>query len=265
MNVNFAKYQATGNDFILIDDRIIHFPVHDNNLIQKLCHRRYGIGADGLILLQKKDGYDFGMMYFNSDGKESTMCGNGGRSIVHFAYYKGIVGQQCTFLAADGKHEGRVDDPWITISMKDVEKIITHEKDAYILDTGSPHYVLFCADATQEDLIKIAKAIRYSDTFAQQGINVNLVSVIKEGHLFVRTYERGVEDETLSCGTGVVAATLAYSYRTPLGANEINIDTRGGKLKVSFEYDTENKRYQNIMLSGPVEKVFEGNIEINSV
>jgi diaminopimelate epimerase len=256
--IPFSKYQGAGNDFILLDNRSsIWLRWEDTERIRLMCDRRFGIGADGLILLQNRDGYDFEMIYFNADGREGTMCGNGGRCIVAFARQLGIANTACRFLAIDGEHEALADtNDWISLKMSDVHSVEQGE-DHYILNTGSPHYVVFVQDLTDIDVVETGQAIRYSDRFRKEGINVNFVEKKQEG-LEVATYERGVEDETLSCGTGVTACALAFYLERPAeGRQETPITTKGGSLKVKFTPDN-NGGFTDIWLCGPATYVFEG-------
>lgn len=260
MKVKFYKYQGTGNDFIMIDNRHYGIKRTDTNMIERLCHRRFGIGADGLILLQEKDGYDFEMVYFNSDGNESSMCGNGGRCIIQFAKDIGVIRDKCSFWAIDGHHEGSIDKAGIvTLKMKDVDAVEQNNGD-YILNTGSPHYVQFKGEIEQLNICGEARKIRYNERFAQEGINVNFVQQIDANHIAVRTYERGVEDETYSCGTGVVASSIAHYLKSNKSSQHISIDVQGGKLQVSFE--VEDDTFKNVFLIGPAVAVFEGEVEI---
>ena len=257
----FTKYQGTGNDFIMIDHRGEKWLDHeDREMINKLCDRRFGIGADGLILLEEEEGYDFKMVYFNADGNQSTMCGNGGRCVVAFANSLGLIGDSCSFLAIDGIHLGRIVGEEIQIQMIDVEEAICNGSD-YVLDTGSPHFVRFVSDAAELDIISEGKGIRYSEAFKEDGINVNFVSKVGDG-ILVATYERGVEDETLSCGTGVTAAALSYAMYANLhsGDYEIPIRSKGGNLKVSFAYNKEEQSFANVWLIGQAKAVFNGEI-----
>ncbi len=258
MELHFHKYQGTGNDFIIIDNR-------DNSInlsseqIKQLCHRRFGIGADGLMLLNTKQGFDFEMKYYNADGNESSMCGNGGRCIVKFAYAAGIIKSKYSFSAIDGTHEATIQPTgWVNLMMQDVKEI-TPYGDAFILDTGSPHYVKAASNVKEIDIYKEGKAIRYSDYFKEQGINVNFVQP-GDKEIYVRTYERGVEDETLSCGTGVTAAALVFAYNHN-GFNHIEVQTPGGHLAVEFT-KLENGGFTNICLCGPAEAVFQGSLPI---
>lgn len=259
MTVKFYKYQGTGNDFIMIDNRQLQLSAN-TEMIRLLCHRKFGIGADGLIYLQQKEGYDFEMVYFNSDGNESTMCGNGGRCLIRFAHDLGLIGNKCLFMAIDGEHEGEIlPDGTVSLKMKDVEAIENSNGD-FVLNTGSPHYVQFVNQADSINIIPQAHAIRYNERFAANGINVNFAEKKSMNELFVRTYERGVEDETLSCGTGVVASALSLAYKSGLSLNEVSITTPGGKLSVAFS--AFGKGYNNIYLKGPAQQVFEGEIDI---
>jgi diaminopimelate epimerase len=232
---SFKKYQGTGNDFILVDHRVHLWIDHkDQETIAQLCDRRFGIGADGLILLEESNQYDFKMVYFNSDGKTSSMCGNGGRCIVAFANELGIKKDEYTFEAIDGLHKAKIDGNEIQLEMNDVSEILCNGSD-YILDTGSPHFVRFIKKLEVADIVKTGKNIRFSPAFAQDGINVNLAEVNGNG-MSILTYERGVEDETLSCGTGVTAAALSFAVHLGLasGNHEVPIKARGGSLKVRF-------------------------------
>ena len=258
MRIPFDKYQSTGNDFIMIDQRDdVFLTRNDTERIEKLCDRRFGIGADGLILLENADDVDFEMIYFNADGRESTLCGNGGRSIVKFAQSLGIIHDKCEFLAIDGVHHAIINDIGdVELQMNSVNNIKRNETH-YILDTGSPHYVKFCDDIKQVSLPKNGAEIRYSDQFKREGINVNFVQKGQE-EILVRTYERGVEDETLSCGTGVTAAALAscLNFDDVPKQGTMNILTKGGKLQV--KYEEVDGSFKNIWLCGPAQKVFKG-------
>jgi diaminopimelate epimerase len=260
MKLNFYKYQGTGNDFILADNRKNEISLTTEQ-IQKLCDRRFGIGADGLMLLQEKTGYDFEMKYYNADGKEGSMCGNGGRCMIKFVYHLGIHREKYKFLAVDGTHEAEIDmDGIISLKMKDVKTIKKFHND-FILDTGSPHYVKLVPDVMNVDVYKKGYEIRHSKEFMEEGINVNFVQQTDEADkIIVRTYERGVEDETLSCGTGVTAAALVC-YHNENGFNEVEIKTPGGNLTVEFDR-VDDDSFENIWLCGPAEKVFEGIFEI---
>lgn len=262
LKLGFFKYHGTGNDFILVDNRDGSFNP-GQELIAGLCHRRFGIGADGLITLDLADGYDFGMKYYNSDGQESTMCGNGGRCIVAFADFLSFIPGNCKFLAADGSHTGSVLSKnggvyRVKLSMNDVTDYKKLDDD-FILDTGSPHLVRFVPVCEEVDVVKEGKRIRYHEMFRPGGINVNFVEE-KGNELFVRTYERGVEDETLSCGTGVTASALAFAVKNGLVGGIIPIITRGGRLSLHFERRNEN--YSGIYLEGPALMVYQGSVII---
>jgi len=256
MLIEFYKYQGTGNDFIMIDDRKEEFDANDSELIAVLCERRMGIGADGLILLRNHDTHDFEMIYFNSDGKQSTMCGNGGRCIVSFAEMLEIIDNETTFMAVDGAHKGQFLGDTISLQMNDVESI-DGVGDGLVLDTGSPHYIEMVDDLNYMNVVKEGRKIRNSTPFKKEGINVNFVQDSSELH--IRTYERGVEDETLSCGTGVVATALAMHYANCIEECLINVNTKGGELTVSFE--EFNGGYRNIWLSGEASMVYAGEFE----
>lgn len=262
MSITFHKYQGTGNDFVIIDHRGKKIIDHENaKLITFLCDRRFGIGADGLILLENSDDHDFRMVYFNADGKQSTMCGNGGRCLVQFAHSLGIFKNQTTFEAIDGLHEAKInEDSTISLQMSDVNKIIPLNNNTYELNTGSPHYVAFC-DNLPEDIKTEGAKIRYSDRYASDGINVNFVQPSADV-IQVATYERGVEDETYSCGTGVTAAAIAYAIQNHVkGEVTIQIKTKGGPLSVSLVRINDSD-FKNIWLKGPAVAVFTGQIDV---
>lgn len=258
--IPFYKYQGTGNDFVMIDQREKKYiQKKDTALINKICDRRFGIGADGLILLENRKGYDFQMIYFNADGRESSMCGNGGRCIAAFANHLGIVNSKCHFLAIDGPHKAIIKkDSWVELKMSDVKNIEIGE-DYFLMNTGSPHYIVFVEDIDDINVFENGQAIRYSKRFKKEGVNVNFVEQTKD-KIIVATYERGVEDETLSCGTGVTAAAIAHFLKNPNRRKKQNIpiSSKGGDLAVRFEPIGKNGA-GNIWLCGKGEKVFEGN------
>ncbi|WP_300603422.1 diaminopimelate epimerase [Niabella sp.] len=262
MNMIFYKYQGTGNDFILVDNREGAYSGLTEEQIKNLCDRRFGIGADGFMLLNEKEGYDFQMVYFNADGREGSMCGNGGRCIVQFAHDRGIRKATYHFIATDGPHDATIEDGEIALKMKDVEGIQEYKTDS-VLNTGSPHYVQLEPDVMQLDVFKEGKKIRYSKDFAEEGINVNFVQVKEPDTLIVRTYERGVENETYSCGTGVTAAALVFHHNDN-GFNVVNIETLGGKLTVRYRREPDGA-FNNIWLKGPAIKVFEGSISTGAL
>ncbi len=260
MEIVFYKYQGTGNDFVLFDNRDGNLPELDVHAIKKLCDRRFGIGADGLIILATKEGYDFEMIYYNSDGNPSSMCGNGGRCMVRFAYDLGMHKNSYSFLAVDGAHEASIDlDNTIRLKMQDVNDFEEHPGYA-ILNTGSPHYIKFARGVRHLDVKNEGHEIRYSKAFEEKGVNVNFVEVTGPYSIYVRTYERGVEDETLSCGTGVTAAALASAHNER-GFNEVQVITNGGKLSVEFN-KTDDKSFSDIYLCGPANFVFKGKVKI---
>lgn len=258
MTYTFYKYQGTGNDFVLIDNRQHVVNKNDTKLIKFLCDRRFGIGADGLILLENHDSLDYKMVYFNSDGNESTMCGNGGRCLASFASQLGIIKDQGAFQAIDGNHKVRIEGELVKLQMQDVENIERHGSHIF-LNTGSPHHVQFESDLENLDIKKEGAKIRYGKPYNEEGANVNFVRKIDEDVFAIRTYERGVESETLSCGTGVTAAALAMNYNGDTAKNLITLKTEGGDLQVSFE--RVNGSYKNIWLIGPAKLVFKGTIE----
>jgi diaminopimelate epimerase len=259
MEHTFYKYQGTGNDFILLDNRKGDIVIGDSKVIKKLCDRRFGIGADGLILLQEKTGYDFEMIYYNSDGNQSTMCGNGGRCMVQFAYDLGMHKSSFHFMAIDGEHVGAIEDKIVRLKMNDVHKVESHHSH-FILNTGSPHYIK-CENAIKYlDVAKEGAEIRYSKEFEPNGINVNFVESTGPYNIFVRTYERGVEAETLSCGTGVTAAALVSAHNDK-GFNQVQVRTLGGELSVEF-YKNTDEYFTEIYLCGAAKFVFKGTINL---
>lgn len=259
MKIHFYKYQGTGNDFVMIDNRTQFFPKNNHSLIRKLCDRRFGIGADGLILLENANDVDFKMVYFNADGTEGSMCGNGGRCLVAFANQLGIIDSKATFNAVDGLHHAKFNNGIVSLQMIDVAKIRTHDKH-FFLDTGSPHHIEIVDKVNQVDVKKKGSKIRNGGPYFDEGTNVNFVEIVDDHSIKVRTYERGVEDETLSCGTGVTAAAIATFNARITTAKKIDIEALGGKLSVSFE--KENETYKNIFLTGPATFVFKATIQI---
>ncbi|WP_162127336.1 diaminopimelate epimerase [Flavobacterium phycosphaerae] len=258
MKINFTKYQGTGNDFVMIDNRQNIFPKKDTQLIEKLCDRRFGIGADGLILLENDSKTDFRMVYYNSDGKESSMCGNGGRCLVAFAKSLNAIGDETDFIATDGLHHASIiSDGTISLQMKDVLEVKI-ESDYVFLNTGSPHHVMMIDDLKTFDVKTNGARIRYSDLYGKAGSNVNFVKQLGDNHFALRTYERGVEDETLSCGTGATATAIAMHALGKTKSHHIMLDVEGGKLEVSFV--KEGDTYTNVFLKGPATFVFEGEI-----
>lgn len=257
--LSFYKYQGTGNDFVMIDNRDLHFPHHNTQWIEFLCNRRMGIGADGLILIEHSAISDFKMVYFNSDGKQSTMCGNGGRCIVAFAKQLNIIDNKCTFEAVDGIHHATIENDMVSLQMADVTHIEVLENGAF-LNTGSPHHVKIVENAEDTPVYRDGKNIRNSPKYSSiGGTNVNFVEILSEATYKVRTYERGVEDETLSCGTGVTAVAIAMHHLGKTNQTEVQLQVLGGKLRVSF-VPTENG-YEKIFLKGAATFVFHGNIK----
>ncbi len=260
MQLEFYKYQGTGNDFVMIDNRSNTFPKENTKLVARLCDRRFGIGADGLILLDNDTDSDFRMVYYNSDGNLSSMCGNGGRCLVAFAKQLNVIQNQTTFIATDGLHHATVaDDGIVSLQMIDVAEI-KNTPDYSFLNTGSPHHVQLVADLEHYSVKENGAAIRYGALYGQQGSNINFVKKIDETTFSLRTYERGVEDETLACGTGATAVAIAMNATGQTNSNVINLNVEGGKLAVSF--DKVDDKYTNVFLKGPAEFVFKGTIEI---
>lgn len=259
MELNFFKYQGAGNDFVLIDDRLNTFQKDNNELVAFLCDRNFGIGADGLMLLKEHADYDFEMVYYNADGQEGSLCGNGGRCIVAFAHYLALFDKKCTFLACDGPHEAEVlPNKWVSLKMSPLHEI-EQNKDFSFLNTGSPHYVKEVLNLHDLDVFAEGKKVRFNERFNMEGTNVNFVE-LKSDALYVRTYERGVENETLACGTGVTAAVLALHKKEKIKQNSFDVKALGGNLKVVFE--CKEGLYDPIYLQGPAEFVFKGQIDV---
>ena len=260
MTISFYKYQGTGNDFIILDNRQHDYNHLTTEQIRLLCDRKFGIGADGLMLMNLKDGYDFEMKYFNADGHPSSMCGNGGRCMIRFALDRGIHKYTYRFLAVDGDHEAEIDNhDLIRLKMNNVS-FVEHHQDYFVLNTGSPHFVKYANNLMEVDVVETGRMIRNSKPFAEEGINVNFVENINDDSIFVRTYERGVEDETLSCGTGVTAAAI-ISAHNERGFNRIRVKTIGGELGVEFN-KIDDQHYENVWLCGPAVFVFKGEIDV---
>lgn len=259
MEIHFHKYQGAGNDFIMVDNRSLVFPKNNIELIHKLCDRRFGIGADGLILLEPSEKQDFTMVYFNADGKEGSMCGNGGRCIVAFAKKLQIIKNETTFEAADGLHSAKIENDLVNLQMADVENIEIYDTHTF-LNTGSPHHVSFCDAISNLNVAEMGSKIRYGAPYFEEGTNVNFVEQISGNSFKVRTYERGVEDETLACGTGVTAVAIAANKTNKTSEEKIYIEVLGGKLEVSFK--KEGNSYKNVFLKGPAQFVFIGKITV---
>ncbi len=261
-NLTFYKYQGTGNDFVMIDNRSGFFPKANVKLISYLCNRRFGIGGDGLILLENDATANFKMVYYNADGNESTMCGNGGRCIVAFAHFLEIFKKETTFNAIDGLHHATINDSGIVaLQMIDVAKAtIKKEAGFTFLFTGSPHHVQVVEGLKDFDVFENGKNIRYSELYAPGGTNVNFVERLTDDTFKIRTYERGVEDETLSCGTGATAVAIAMNFLGEAVGDKINIQVEGGEVQVTF--DQNNEKYYNVMLTGLAKQVFKGELSV---
>lgn len=261
MEITFCKYEGTGNDFVMIDNRLGWFPKSDTKLVAHLCDRRFGIGGDGLILLENDLNTDFKMIYYNSDGNESSMCGNGGRCIVAFAKKMNVISNETTFIATDGFHYATIDEHNnVALQMKNVDTIAIN-KDSLFLDTGSPHHVTQVVDLDDFDVKLEGSKIRYSERYGIKGTNVNFVEKVEADFYAIRTYERGVEDETLSCGTGATAVALAMRTINDTLSNNIKIKVQGGLLEVSFK--CIEGQFSDIFLKGPATFVFEGKMKLN--
>lgn len=257
MKQKFYKYQGTGNDFVMIDNRQQKFDKNNTKFIAHLCDRRFGIGGDGLILLENHYEYDFKMVYYNADGNESTMCGNGGRCLVAFAKHLGIISNKASFQAIDGRHNAEIYGDIVKLQMQDVTAI-DKKSNHIFLDTGSPHHVQFEESISNFDIKTKGAAIRCGAPYNEEGTNVNFVKKLSDTSFRLRTYERGVEDETLSCGTGATAVAIAMHVLNETTSHEVDLKVQGGALKVSF--DVEGGIYKNVWLMGPANFVFEGEI-----
>lgn len=257
MKATFYKYQGTGNDFVIFDNRENFFPKKNQALVKKLCDRHFGIGADGLILLENDAAADFKMVYFNADGNESTMCGNGGRCIVAFAKKLNIISEKTVFNAIDGLHNAEIKENIVSLQMIDVHEFDLGKNFSFV-NTGSPHHVQLVENL--DDFLVVIAGRKLRHTYGEEGANINFTEQIDEDHFKVRTYERGVEDETLACGTGVTATAIAMHKTKKTNKNKIKLSVVGGQLQVSF--DENDGVYTNVVLSGPADFVFDGQITI---
>ena len=258
MKISFDKYQGCGNDFIIINNLSNTFPNISVDLIKNLCDRNFGIGADGLILINESKKEPFEMVYYNADGNVSSMCGNGGRCAIHYCNQKSIIKNKSNFLAFDGLHFGEVFDDYIKISMQNVEGYKLINDDIFI-DSGSPHLVKILKNISEINILKTSRDIQKLQEFKFEGVNVNYVTIVDNETIQIRTYERGVEDETLSCGTGAVAAALSFCILSNPNLEKVSVKTRGGDLFVDFKNEKNN--FYDIYLSGKVKKVFSGEID----
>lgn len=256
MNLTFYKYQGTGNDFVMIDNRTKIFPKENTDIISHLADRHFGVGADGIILIENDENFDFKMIYFNADGSE-TFCGNGGRCAVAFAKYLEIIDTETTFIAFDGEHFASIKDGIISLKMINVDEIKVNENSVFVY-TGTQHHVELVDDLNEYPVFENGKKIRYY--YKNPGSNVNFVQQIDDTTFRVRTYEKGVEDETLACGTGVTAVAIAMHKTNKTNSNLISLPVEGGNLEVSFT--EENGNYKNVFLKGPAKFVFKGNITV---
>jgi diaminopimelate epimerase len=274
MKLSFSKYHGSGNDFVIIDNRPNKFKYRGflkQAIIAGICHRQYGIGADGMILLQSERKADFRMEYYNSDGKEGSLCGNGSRCVVAFAHQSGIIKEkQATFMAVDGLHKAAITDISqnkyeVSVQLNDATAPKIIKPGEYFIDTGSPHLVIFNEHLWKIDVNQAGREIRNSSPWAVDGVNVNFAKIIDSQTVAVRTYERGVERETLSCGTGAVAAAISswYYNKKKQAITGYRINTNGGKLEATFNPPANDKEgFKNLWLHGQAQFVFEGVIKI---
>ena len=260
MEIKFYKYHGTGNDFIILDNRKQIFDANDKYLISAMCDRHFGIGADGLILLENSEKHDFAMRYFNADGLEGSMCGNGGRCIVSFAKLLKLIKNKASFEAIDGIHQASITPESISLKMSDVTTIEQHDTH-YFVDTGSPHHVSMVKGIESFPVFDKGREIRYAAPYYDKGANVNFVEKLDKNSFRIRTYERGVENETLSCGTGVTATAIAMYTKGETKSKKVYLETLGGQLEVSFNKSKES--FNNIFLKGPTKLVFEGEYYIS--
>jgi len=258
MTFEFHKYQGTGNDFVIIDNRQLYFPKDDTKIVKAICDRKFGVGADGLILLENHEEVDFLMVYYNADGRPSSMCGNGGRCIVAFAKALGIINEETEFEAIDGLHSAFIKEGKVHLKMKDVAEI-REDSDYLFLDTGSPHHIQITEKVSEVNVKEEGSRIRYSGLYGTAGSNINFVEKKNDNAFAVRTYERGVEDETLSCGTGVTAVALAMYHTGQTTTRTVQLEVEGGVLEVTFQVDDYG--YNDIYLIGPAVHVFKGQWE----
>ena len=254
--IHFHKYQGTGNDFVMIDNRELVFDRNDLESVSRLCDRRFGIGADGVILIEHDQEVDFEMVYFNPDGSQS-LCGNGSRCAVMYANSLGIIEDTTTFKAIDGVHEAQIEGDQVHLLMHDVSEYEQQGTD-HVIDTGSPHYIRYVSEVDALDVVEEGRQIRYSEQYKAEGINVNFIDRTDDNSAKIRTYERGVENETFSCGTGCTAAALSLALN---GAESpVSLKAVGGNLQVAFEKQEDT--FKNVYLIGPAQKVFEGTFEL---
>ena len=259
MEFEFEKYHGTGNDFILINDNSEKFPITDFNKIKFLCDRKFGIGSDGLIVLRKHEKFDFEMFYFNSDGVEGSLCGNGSRCAIAYGINNGFLNDNVVFKAIDGVHYAKAESNNIfSMSFKDL-KSIERNRNSSFLNTGSPHHVELVQNLDNINVKERGSLIRHGTKYKKEGVNVNFIEIIGVNKIKLRTYERGVEDETLSCGTGAVASSIAAHFLKLIKVDKIKVQTLGGTLEVKFKFDSD--LYKDICLKGPAKKVFSGKIK----
>lgn len=260
MKIEFYKYQGTGNDFVILENRTGKYDEITPAQVKQICNRRFGVGADGLMLLNPHAKLDFEMIYYNADGNPGSMCGNGGRCMVKFAKDQGMYKVTYRFMAVDGAHEADIDMHGIVrLKMQDVNSVELHSGYA-LLNTGSPHMVRYASNVADIDVLESGSEIRYSKNFEKEGINVNFAESLERDGIFVRTYERGVEDETMSCGTGVTASALMFAHNAK-GFNRVEVKTPGGHLSVEYTKN-DDEHFENIWLCGPAELVFKGEVKV---
>ena len=259
MKIKFSKYNGAGNDFIIIDNRNDNIN-YNSSLIKNICDRNFGIGGDGLIIIKNSISSDFEILHYTSDGNLGSLCGNGSRCAIAFAYQNNIIDKNTVFEAFDGVHEAEIiSDGLIKMEMKINSDIIQNKYGTW-LDTGSPHLVIEKENTDKLDVNLEGSLIRYNDHYKREGVNVNFVEKLSNETFKIRTYERGVENETLACGTGSTASAICMNYLGKSNSNIITMKCQGGDLKVQF--NSKDKDFTNISITGPANLVFEGQIDI---
>ncbi|MCE5283952.1 MAG: diaminopimelate epimerase [Deltaproteobacteria bacterium] len=265
--IDFFKMSGSGNDFIIIDNRDGSLGVRDVvAFVRKVCQRKVSVGADGLFLIEKSDRVDFKWRFFNADGSQAAMCGNGGRCVARFAFLNGIAGERMSFETGAGIIDAEVKGDVVKIRLTDPHSLVLDERlrignlelIVHRLDTGVPHVVHFLHDLEGFDVVDTGRAIRYHEAYRPAGTNANFVAVLDANTLQVRTYERGVEDETLACGTGSVAAALIAARKGLVSAPVEVVVRSGERLRIYFE--ATEKGFEKVYLEGKAKVVYQGKL-----
>ncbi|MCK5118774.1 MAG: diaminopimelate epimerase [Candidatus Latescibacteria bacterium] len=263
-SLKFTKMSGAGNDFVVFDNRDGGIPEERAELVRRVCARRVGVGADGALFVEQSEASDFRMRYYNADGGEAEMCGNGGRCISRYAYLNGMVGEKMAFETMAGRYRAEIVGELVRLEMvppKDIRlqfeiNVDGYERTINFIHTGVPHVVVFSDRIDDIDVPQMGRKIREHEKFAPAGANANFVQVVDRGHIRIRTYERGVEDETLACGTGTVAAALVGALLKRL-RSPVEAITRSG-LILTVHFDLKGKKCTNVFLEGNAEVIFEG-------